>query len=186
MTWLPVYLVESRGFSIAEMGLAASLPLFAGTVGDTFGGWLSDKLWQRTNNGKFARRTVAMSGMLVAAAFLIPSALTESSYLSAFFMGCSLFGLEMAVGVYWTVCLDIGSEYAGTVSGMMNTFGNIGSAVSPLIFGAILHFTGSWVYPFLVAATLLVIGALLWLKINPELTIVEELGLDKPNNENIA
>lgn len=177
MTWMPAYLVEARGFSIIKMGIFASLPLLAGTIGDTVGGWLSDKLWERTKNGKFARRVVAMSGMLVAAAFMIPAALTDSANLAVFFLACSLFGLEMAVGVYWAVCLDVGHEYAGTVSATMNSVGNIGSALSPLVFGAILQFTGSWVYPFLVASGILIIGSLLWLRINPELSVSEELNL---------
>ncbi|MDD3180083.1 MAG: MFS transporter [Opitutaceae bacterium] len=178
MTWLPAYLVEARGFSIIKMGIFASLPLLAGTVGDTLGGWLSDRIWRHTKNGKFSRRVVAMSGMLVAAAFMIPGALTNSSYMAVFYMACSLFGLEMAVGVYWAVCLDVGHQYAGTVSGLMNTMGNVGSAASPLVFGAILQFTGSWVYPFIVASSLLVIGAILWLKVNPEMSIAEELSLE--------
>jgi sugar phosphate permease len=183
MTWMPAYLVEARGFSIIKMGIFASLPLLAGTIGDTLGGWLSDKLWRKTGRGKFSRRVVAMAGMLVAAAFMIPAALTESAYLAVFFLACSLFGLEMAVGVYWAVSLDVGHEYAGTVSGMMNTVGNIGSALSPLVFGAILQFTGSWVYPFLVASFILVVGALLWLRVDPELSVAEELGLKPAGNE---
>jgi sugar phosphate permease len=177
LTWLPAYLVEARGFGIIKMGIFASLPLLAGTIGDTLGGWLSDKIWQRTGRGKFSRRVVAMSGMLVAAAFMIPGALTDAPYMAVFYLGCSLFGLEMAVGVYWAVCLDVGHDYAGTVSGLMNSIGNIGSALSPLIFGAILQFTGSWVYPFLVDSGILIIGSLLWLKIHPELSLVDELGL---------
>lgn len=182
MTWMPAYLVEARGFSLIKMGIFASLPLLAGTLGDTLGGWLSDKLWRKTGRGKFSRRVVAMTGMLVAAAFMIPAALTESAYLAVFLLGCSLFGLEMAVGVYWAVSLDVGHEYAGTVSGMMNTVGNIGSALSPLVFGAILQFTGSWVYPFLVASCILVVGALLWLKVDPELSVADELGLRQDRN----
>ena len=177
MTWLPSYLVEARGFNLMEMGFFASIPLLAGTVGDTLGGLISDKIWKKTHNGKLARRIVPMAGMLVAAAFMIPGAMTESAYMAVFFMACSLFGLEMAVGVYWATCLDIGNDYAGTISGFMNTIGNIGSALSPLVFGAVLQFTGSWIYPFCVAATILVIGALMWLKVNPELPIAKELNL---------
>jgi sugar phosphate permease len=183
LTWLPAYLVEARGFSIIKMGIFASLPLLAGTVGDTMGGWLSDKIWQKTGRGKFARRVVAMSGMSVAAIFMIPGALTSSAYLAVFLLACALFGLEMAVGVYWAVCLDVGHEYAGTVSGMMNSVGNIGSALSPLVFGAILQFTGSWVYPFLVASGILVVGVLLWLGVKPELSVADELGLRQPETE---
>ena len=177
LTWLPTYLVDARGFTILKMGIFASLPLLAGTIGDTLGGWLSDKLWQWTGKGKFSRRIVAMCGLFVAAAFMIPGAMTDSANLAVFFLACSLFGLEMAVGVYWAVCLDIGHEYAGTVSGMMNSVGNIGSFLTPLAFGIIVQTTGSWVYPFIIASALLVVGGLLWLRIDPELSIADELSL---------
>ncbi len=177
LTWLPTYLVEGRGFTIVRMGIFAGLPLLAGTIGDTLGGWLSDKLWIRTQNGRFSRRVVAMFGLLVAAAFMIPGAVTSSPYAAVFFLACALLGLEMAVGVYWAVCLDIGSESAGTVSGMMNSVGNLGAAISPLLFGLIVQNTGSWVYPFIVASGLLVIGAGLWLRINPEISVDDELKL---------
>ncbi len=62
LSWLPTYLVEGRGFTIMKMGIFASLPLLAGTIGDTMGGWLSDIIWKRTKNGKFARRVVAVTG----------------------------------------------------------------------------------------------------------------------------
>lgn len=177
LTWLPTYLVDARGFTIIKMGIFASIPLLAGTIGDTVGGWLSDVLWKKTGRGKFSRRVVAMFGMLMAAAFMIPGAMTDSPNLAVGLLACSLFGLEMAVGVYWAVALDVGHEYAGTVSGMMNSIGNAGSFVSPLLFGAIVQYTGSWVYPFLIAAAILVVGALLWLKTDPELSVAEELGL---------
>ncbi|MDR3564198.1 MAG: MFS transporter [Negativicutes bacterium] len=177
LTWLPTYLVTARGFTIMSMGLVASLPLFAGTIGDTLGGWLSDKIWKRTKNGKLARRSVAMSGFLIAAVCMIPGAMTDSPYMSVFFLACALFGLEMAVGVFWATALDVGHEYAGTVSGTMNCIGNSGSAITPLMFGFIVQTTGSWMYPFIVASCVLLVGVFLWTRVNPELTIAEELGL---------
>jgi len=101
----------------------------------------------------------------------------ESQYLSVFLLACALFGLEMTVGVFWATCLDIGHDYAGTVSATMNSIGAIGSAMTPLIFGFIVQRTGSWVYPFILASGILIIGTILWTKINPELSLVEELGL---------
>lgn len=180
MSWLPTYLVQARGFTMIKMGIFASLPLLAGTIGDTLGGWLSDRLWVRTKNGRLARRAVAMTGLLISAAFMIPGAMTTSQYWAVFFLACSLFGLEMSVGVYWAVCLDIGSEYAGTVSGTMNCVGNVGGAITPIVFGMILQSTGSWVYPFILASAVLVVGALLWLRINPERSVGDELGLGVP------
>jgi sugar phosphate permease len=177
MTWLPQFLVEAHGLASVKMGIFASLPLLAGTVGDTLGGWLSDRIWRLTGRGKFSRRVVAMTGLLVAATFMIPGAMASTPGWAIFFLACALFGQEMAVGVYWAVCLDIGHEYSGTVSALMNSMGGVTSAMSPLVFAAILQFTGSWVYPFMVASAVLVIGALLWLRIDPEKSLVDELNL---------
>jgi len=55
LSWLPSYLVEYRKFTLIKMGFFASLPLMAGVVGDTFGGWLTDKLLVKSNNLKFSR-----------------------------------------------------------------------------------------------------------------------------------
>src|SRR5579871_2564157 len=42
LDWFPTYLKESRGLSLAQMGVYSSLPLFAGVAGDLAGGWLTD------------------------------------------------------------------------------------------------------------------------------------------------
>lgn len=183
LTWLPTYLVDARGFEMVKMGIFASLPLFAGTVGDTMGGWLSDRIWKKTGNGKLARRSVGMGGFLIAAIAMIPGAMTDSQYLSVFCLATALFGLEMSVGVFWATCLDIGHENAATVSGTMNCIGSVGSASTPLLFGFIVQTTGSWVYPFLVASGILFIGALFWLRVNPELPVAEELGLESVKSQ---
>jgi MFS family permease len=69
--------------------------------------------------------------------------------------------------------MDVGGKYSGTVSGMMNMAGNIGGALSPLVFGFLVQF-GSWEAPFIVAATLLIVGAAVWaFWLNPETSVVE-------------
>ena len=48
LTWLPTYLVEYRQFTLLRGGLLASLPLWAGVIGDTVGGLATDWLLVRT------------------------------------------------------------------------------------------------------------------------------------------
>jgi sugar phosphate permease len=181
--WLPAYLVEARGFSILRMGVFVTVMHMAGPIGNTLGGWLSDLIWRKTGNGKLARRVVAMTALLMAAAFIVPAAVTSSAYMAVFFLACVIFSLETSVAVYWAVCLDVGHEYAGTVSSMMNSVGQVGSVLSPLAFGAILQFTDSWVYPFIVTGVILIAGVLLWFGVNPELSLVDELGLYQAESE---
>ncbi|MBL8176228.1 MAG: MFS transporter [Bryobacterales bacterium] len=165
LDWFPTYLNKHRGFNLKEMGFYASLPLFAGTAGDLLGGWISDWIGHRSGNLRFARKVVAMTGFLLAAAGILPATLTEDAVRSVVFSCIAVFGLELTVGVSWAVPLDIGGDYAGSVSSVMNTFGNIGGAISPTALAYLVESYG-WNQPFLVAALMCVIGALLFWRID--------------------
>ncbi len=172
LSWLPSYLVEFRHFTLLKVGLMASLPLWAGVLGDTVGGLATDWILRRTGHTKFARRTVAIVGMLGCVVFIVPAALTENAYTAVYGLTAAMFFLECTIGPSWAVPMDVGGKYSGTVSGMMNMAGNIGGALSPLVFGVLVEF-GSWDAPFIVAAGLLVVGAAIWaFWLNPEISVV--------------
>ena len=161
LTWLPSYLTAYRGFSLVKMGIYASLPLFAGVIGDTVGGLVTDKILAKTGNMKFARKVVAIPAMLLSAAFLYPAATTTNPFTAVYCLAASMFFLECVIGPAWAVPMDVGGEYSGTVSGMMNMAGNTGGALSPIVFGILVE-GGSWTAPFYVEAGLLCFGAFVW------------------------
>src|SRR6202047_1375314 len=176
LSWLPSYLVEFRQFTLLKVGLLASLPLWAGVVGDTVGGLATDWLLVKTGNTKFSRRAVAIAGMLGCVVFIVPAALTADAYVAVYCLTAALFFLECTIGPSWAVPMDVGGKYSGTVSGMMNMAGNIGGALSPVVFGILVQ-VGSWVAPFIVAAVLLVVGAGVWaFWLDPEKSVLEKEG----------
>jgi len=173
LSWLPSYLVEFRDFTLIKVGIFASLPLWAGVIGDTVGGLATDWLLKRTSSAKLARRTVAIVGMLGCCAFIVPAALTEDAYTAVYCLTAALFFLECTIGPSWAVPMDVGGKYSGTVSGMMNMAGNIGGALSPLVFGFLVQY-GNWQAPFIVAASLLVLGAAVWaFWLDPDVSVLE-------------
>ena len=165
LDWFPSYLNEFRGMNLKQMGLYASLPLFAGFIGDMVGGWASDRLAHRTRNLKMARQVVAITGFLIAAAGIIPATLTASPQACVWFSCIGVFGIEVTVGVSWAIPLDIGGDYAGSVSAVMNTFGNIGGAVSSTALGFLVKGFG-WNVPFLTASALCLFAAILFSRID--------------------
>ena len=174
LSWLPSYLVEFRHFTLLKVGFLASLPLWAGVVGDTVGGLATDWLLAKSGNIKFSRRAVAITGMLGCAVFIVPAAMTEDAYTAVYCLTVAMFFLECTIGPSWAVPMDMGGEHSGTVSGMMNMAGNIGGALSPIVFGVLVQF-GSWQTPFIVAASLLVIGAAVWgFWLDPSTSVVEK------------
>jgi MFS family permease len=165
LTWFPKYLSDHRGFSLQQMGLYASLPLLAGTAGDLIGGWTSDIWAKRTGNLKRARPSVATAGFFLAALSISLACFTPNPLASVFYSCLAMLGLELTVGVSWAVTIDIGGEYAGSVSALMNTCGNTGGALASTLTAYLVKFYG-WEMPFLVVAALSVAAAGLFLRID--------------------
>ena len=169
--WFPTYLHDSRGMTLAKMGIYATLPLFAGTLGDLAGGWFSDLVLKRTGNVNFARRWVAIAGFAVSAAATIPAIFAHDPNVSVAFYSLAFFGLEWTVGISWAVPLDIGGDFAGSVSAVMNTLGNVGGALSAIVVTrAVAYF--NWNAPFLITSALCLIAAGLYFKIDASRRIV--------------
>jgi len=180
LSWLPSYLVEYRHFTLLKVGIFASLPLFAGVIGDTVGGVVTDWLVVRTGRSKLAHRVVAVVGMLGCTCFIVPAALTSQAFTAVYCLSAAMFFLECTVGPSWAVPMHVGGKYSGTVSGVMNMAGNIGGALSPTVFGILVQF-GSWQAPFIVAAALLVIGAAIWaFWLDPEASVLERPRVEAP------
>jgi MFS transporter, ACS family, glucarate transporter len=99
--------------------------------------------------------------------------LTEDAYTAVYCLTGAMFFLECTIGPSWAVPMDVGGKCSGTVSGMMNMAGNIGGALSPIVFGLLVQF-GSWEAPFIVAAGLLILGAAVWaFWLDPDVSVLE-------------
>jgi sugar phosphate permease len=173
LTWYPTYLREHLHMSIRSLGIWGSVPLFAGMAGDIIGGSLSDVILKTTGSAKLARRVVAAPGFLLASAFVIPAALTANRISSIVCLAASFFFLEWVIGPAWAVPMDVGGQFSGTVTGVMNMVGALGGASTAVVYGSLFN-RGFWVAPFIVSAGVMVLGALIWtFLINPEQSVVE-------------
>ena len=81
---------------------------------------------------------------------------------------CANFSFSFGVTVSYAVCADIGRNNAGTVTGAMNFFGQMGAFFLALIFGQIVQATHHFNYPVYVVGAVLIVGCLLWLAIDAE------------------
>jgi ACS family glucarate transporter-like MFS transporter len=102
------------------------------------------------------------SGLILAAA-----ALTSNALGSAILIAVAAGIADLCISAAWAVCLDIGRESAGTVTGCMNTFANIGGAIAPVAMGYAVQWWGSWNTPLLITAAIYVLGGLTALLIDP-------------------
>ncbi len=165
--WLSTYLEEGRHFTTDERKMFVMLPFFLGAVGCFTGGFASDWLSRRYGL-KFGRRIVGMVGLGLSSVVILLAAMTvnnsSAAWLLAIGMGCK----DLTLPVSFAVCVDIGQNKSGTVSGAMNMFGQLGAVFLGVAFGYIVKMTGgNYNAPLYLIAVLLLCASLLWLVIDP-------------------
>ncbi len=173
ITWLPQYLLRARGFALSAVGWLAALPLLAIAAGVLAGGWLSDRFVARLGERR-GRRLPGVVGLPLAAAAVVFAASTGTSWLAVLGLVSAAGLAALAVAPAWAACLEIGGRNAGVVSGAMNTFGNLGGALSPVVVGLCLERWGSWQAPLWTVALLYVFAAACWGRIDPTARLREE------------
>jgi ACS family glucarate transporter-like MFS transporter len=120
---------------------------------------------------------------VVAGASLIVGATTEDAIVSALLISLAGAAASFLLGACWGVCLDVAGPHAGTVSGCMNTAGQVGAVCSTAIFPRFLDRTPQdWTTPLCIAGVLYLAGAACWMVIDPRKPLFEGGGNEPPMN----
>lgn len=176
VTWLPTYLLKARGFSENYAGWFSSLPWVLSAGAFWFGGWLTDRIARRTGNLKLARCGIGALCYGVSGLALLMIARTDNKWLAAVLIAVAMCFQMATASAAWSVCLDVGRRHAGVVTGFMNTVGNIGGALSPIVVGKAVEEFHSWTLPFYIAAGVFAWGVVMWLLVNPNRSVIMQGG----------
>jgi MFS family permease len=169
LTWLPTYLQQVRGFSPSETSVVHTFVLLTAAAASIFGGRLTDILVKRY--GLRIGRSIGAIALPASGIALAGAALTSNNIGAAMLLAVAAGAGDLCLSTCWAICHDVGGDAAGTVTGCMNTFANIGGSLSPLVIGYTVKWWGSWSTPLLIAAGISVLGGLLTLPIDPRKTL---------------
>jgi len=166
VTWLPSYLRDVRGFSGFWLGVLAGLPLTLSVLADLIGGITTDRVSQRY--GLRVGR-VAVGGVSLAAAglFLLAGTLAPNRLAGAICIGLAGASSNFLLGAAWSTCIDLGGAHSGVLSAAMNTSGQVGGILCPLVFGLMVQHWANWTLPLCLMAALYLGGALCWMGVKP-------------------
>jgi len=166
LTWLPTYLLRARGFELGTVGWLAALPFVAIAAGSLAGGAASDGL-ARHFGARVGLRAPGVIGLPLAALAILGAVATREPRHSAYLLACAAGLSALGVAPAWAACLALGGRHAGVVGGAMNTFGNLGGMLSPVVVGLCLAVGRSWETPLYTVAAGYLLAALCWLRIDP-------------------
>jgi ACS family glucarate transporter-like MFS transporter len=158
--WMKYYFSEVRGYSedmsrdftaVVSAAMIAAIPL---------GGIVSDRL-VRLWGYRVGRISVPIVGMLASAGLLFVATRAEQSWavVTLFFLSHASIGLCEAPT--WVAGLDIGGKHCATSAAIVNTGGNLGGLLAPVVTAYVAREYG-WNAGFVVASLVCLVGVVQW------------------------
>lgn len=175
LAWLPSFLVKSRGFTITEMTLLATIGYAVQAVCALSYGRFSD-WWTRSGRSEAVCRRWMMVASQTAAAVAILG-LSMSHGAAAIALLLCLAGAasaSLSLNLYAVGQMFAGPRAAGTWMGFQNSIGNASGIFGPILTGFIVQRAG-YDSAFVVTAAIAAFGALWWAVLVPK---IEQVRLD--------
>jgi MFS family permease len=175
LAWLPLFLTKSRGFSIGEMTLLATLGYGAQGVCALSFGHFSD-WWTRSGRSEaLCRRNMMVVSQLLAAAALFGLAFAHSAIAIGFLLCIAgAASAALSLNLYAVAQMFAGQRASGTWVGVQNSLGNLSGIFGPIVSGIVVHRAG-YDNAFILTAAIAAVGAAWWLWAVPQ---IEPVTLD--------
>jgi ACS family glucarate transporter-like MFS transporter len=169
-SWYPTFLRETRGVSIRDSGLLASLPLAAVIVGSPLGGVISDALLSATGSRRIGRQWYTAGCMLLCAALIVAAYQVENVLLGSLVIAAGSFCAALGGPSAYAITMDMGGKHVATVFSTMNAFGALGSFAFPVVVPYLAESSG-WGSVMGAFAGIYAAAAVAWVSFNPDGTI---------------
>ena len=162
ISWLPLYLVKARGFSIPQMAALGGGVYLVYAMSAQLTGWLSDR-WMTAGGGDTrVRKTFLIASNLGGAACMLACAFGGASAVIGALLLSGLF-----LGFYTTSVFATGQTLGGPVLagkwvGVQNAISNTAGIIAPIVTGYVVDSTGQFVLAFVVAAGVALAGIICW------------------------
>jgi MFS family permease len=163
------------------MGWMASLPLLASIFVEILAGWASDRVFASGRLSLTATRKLFLVIGLLMASSIGFAAFAQSAWLAVLLLCIAKSGTTVAASQVWALPGDVAPPNAvSMVAGLQNTVSNLGGVIGPVITGAIVGATGSFVPALLFSSALIAIAIVNYLFL---LGKVEPIQFGDPSQE---
>lgn len=167
--WIPDYLQREHGLHLTQIGLPILVIYLISDLGSIGGGWLSSTLIRRNLSVNAARKWA----MLICALSVLPVAVlfrVSGLWPATLLIGLAATGHQGFSANLFTLPSDLfPSRAVASVVGIGGMAGAVGGMLIAEIVGHVLQWTGSYMVPFLIAASAYLIALFLIQVLSPKL-----------------
>ena len=160
ISWLPSYFIKEWGFPLAKTGMYAFVVFGCGIIGKPFFGWLSGYLiekcgWSLTKSRKSMLASLSLFGASIGIVAIAPY-----PELAAILLIVAEVTGQASGAICWATAADIAPQrLSAQVGGILNLAAGFGGIIAPMVTGFLLAATGSFYWPLMVAAGVMVVSA---------------------------
>ena len=172
VSWLPLYFVNQYHEDLKSSAILTSGLFFAGLIGNTVGGVVSDFILKRTGRNRLGRCSVIACSLTGAAVFILPAMFISNLYVVVPLLAAGMFFLEMTIAPVYAIPMDISREYAGLGSAYVIMGVALSGIISPVVFGWLIDLTGNWNVPFITGVLILLCGVFAVRYLRPDIPFV--------------
>jgi MFS family permease len=165
LSWLPMYLVRERGFSVDAMASLVSKAYLVNALSALLAGWCIDQLIARTGRTTLSYKSSMLAGHIGSIACMLCMALAPPAWgLGAIFVYQVLLGLS-SPGTFAISQILAGPNAAARWVGVQNALANVAGMVAPQLTGELVYRTHHYTSAFVVAALINILGVFAWVRI---------------------
>lgn len=158
--WLDYYFKTELQVSDADSRRASFYIFLAMGAGMTIGGLCTGALCKLFGAIR-GRRCIVMPGLILGALFARLGVRMDDYLSVSICLAISMALLGMCEGVFWTTATDIGGKARGFSGAFLNTIGNIGGFIAPVLTPFLAESMG-WPGAITVACVIAGLGGLIW------------------------
>jgi MFS transporter, ACS family, D-galactonate transporter len=163
--WMQYYFDEVLNLGKADGRLYATLPTLAMAAGMMSGGWIADRIQLRFDGWR-GRALVPVCGMIASAVLLGAGILGGRPGWVVTCFALAMGALGVSEAPFWVTGIELGSRRGGLSAAILNTGGNAGGILAPVITPLFSKYFG-WQAGLGLAGVLCIFGAALWWWIDP-------------------
>lgn len=131
VSWLPIYLAETFGFDVKQIGLFAWVPFVGAMLGSLAGGWAAGAMIRRGFSVNAARKAVITLGGAIMLPALLLTMGADDPLTAVLLIAVILFGFQAAIGNIQTLPSDyFGGGAVGSLAGLGGTAAVAGTLIT--------------------------------------------------------
>ncbi len=158
LTWLPLILVKSYGYSVKEMSQIGASVYALYAVSSLLTGWASDHWIMAGATANRVRKSLLVGGLIgIAILMMVCASAVSTAAVVLLAATAALFGTQTPNIFAISQTLG-GPRAAGQWMGVQNFVGNIAGVVAPSVTGLVVDYTGGFYWAFAITAAVTLLG----------------------------